>query len=211
MKNSKLFFLLTFLIPAMAEAMEEQSGVSLGWLDKAPQELKRRIIGYLDTNPLALAANVGDAESVAFILDNIKDKNALNSMLSEPAPGLGIALILAAKRGHAAIVGRLIDAGAKIEVKDDTFWEDSLRYSVVQGYLQVVEIILGQGVFTKQHIDEAIDLAESSQRAESRKRIVEERKIKTPEELEESMNFVAKMDSIIKILKEYEKGKKKIL
>ena len=148
------------------------------------------------------ASDVGDLEKVRFILDTITQEDVLTAILSQAAPGLNIPIIAAAQNGFAPIVQRLIQAGARIDVTDQDQW-NALMHATVKGNSDVVRLLLEHGRFNRELIDRVIGMAENAKRTE-------QQRAKAPEELEIYVDFIARMDSIINMLNEYE-VKKKVL
>ena len=210
MQNFKLLFLLVFLVPAGAQAMQQQSLVSFEALEKAPGDLKTRMAQYLNTDltlgtidrtrvALARAIKAGDEEAVAFILNTLRSTAIRDLVLWFPAPGLGLVLPLAAQEGHRRIVKLLIDAGASKGEADDPSW--SLKDSILIGNAQAALIGLEHGKFSQKQIDDMMTIAQTTKG-------VEQERAKTEEEMDRSRDLVMRIDAIIQALKKYEVMKK---
>ena len=153
--------------------MEQHSLISHEALEKAPVDLKNRMARYLSTDPalgridrtrvaLARAVKAGDEASVTFILEDMDSAALRDLILSVPAPGLGLALSLAAESGHRRIVKRLIDAGTSIAKADEP--GRSLKEPIILGNVQIVKIALENGKFSQKEIDDLMKIAQATKR-----------------------------------------------
>jgi ankyrin repeat protein len=91
---------------------------------------------------LHLAADRADSKVLDALLeggDEIDRRGSLTTELTRAT-----ALIVAAARGHAAIVRRLLDRGADKDAVDDSGWT-ALRHAKDAGHEEVVEILRGAG------------------------------------------------------------------
>lgn len=92
--------------------------------------LNKYYSGYLHTN-LVNAANVDDLLVVKFLLDNIPGIIGINSAL------------LAARDPE--IVKLLLSKGANSNVRDSQFGRTLLMHAIIEGNIEIVEILLGAG------------------------------------------------------------------
>ena len=102
----------TLLHIAAAEGTAEQVKI----LAKAGADVNAKDInGY---TPLILAAQRGDAETVKVLVDSLKDQGKRKKALKKTYDWGRTVLHIAAKSGHAEVVGILTKAGADVNVKD---------------------------------------------------------------------------------------------